>query len=441
MIKTLWSVAIGLIGISVMILVHELGHFLAAKLFGIEVEAISFGFGPPIVKWGTKMRFQIGIMPFGGFCKLKGEDDLKRALARKDRHVENTEEGSLYATSPLKRFFLYFAGPLFNVLFAVLCFFILLSLPVLSPASPAKVVLASDYPQLFSNANPSPAAAGLKTGMTVSAVDGIPVSTFEQMQTLLGERRGNSSVMVSSGGMDYTITPVNGIFGLAEFISPVVSSLTPDSPEDIAGLRSGDVIQKINDNDIENMFDILLVRSSCPASVSMTVLRGTRIAELSYEPLSDDSGRMKIGFTLKKEGKMVHNYTFSQALVGAFRQAFSVLSSGFRSLADLIQGKGKLSSTVAGTFSASTSIGELTTAGFHENFSKGLRTALYLLAGVSISLAIANLLPIPTLDGGLMLLSFVEMIAGKNASPKVYLICQVCGFAMVGIIAVLMCFG
>src|SRR5574344_135362 len=112
--KNILPFAIGLLGISIMILVHELGHYIAARMFHIDVETISFGFGPPLLRWGRNKRYQLCVLPFGGYCKLKGEDDLKRALAKKDRHVENAEEGSLYAASPWKRLFLYLFGPLFN---------------------------------------------------------------------------------------------------------------------------------------------------------------------------------------------------------------------------------------------------------------------------------------------------------------------------------------
>ena len=94
-------------------------------------------------------------------------------------------------------------------------------------------------------------------------------------------------------------------------------------------------------------------------------------------------------------------------------------------------GQNSVHGTVAGTFSASSSIGEMTASGFNRSFNTGLRTALYLLAVVSTSLAVVNLLPLPSLDGGLILLSLIELIKGKNSSPKVYMAFQALGFVLI----------
>lgn len=437
--KNILPFAIGLLGISIMILVHELGHYIAARMFHIDVETISFGFGPPLLRWGRNKRYQLCVLPFGGYCKLKGEDDLKRALAKKDRHVENAEEGSLYAASPWKRLFLYLFGPLFNFVFSIICFFILLVLPVLSPWSQPRVVLASDYPLLFPSANTSPAESGLHTGDLIEKVDGVAVSSFGELQKLLIQRKDSAFVKVTVHGSDHEISPRNGVFGLAEFINPLVASVNESSPEALAGLKKGDRILSINDNDVTNMFDILELRKTGAAQITMKVSREETVREIKYQP-AYEGNVLQIQFALEVEGKMATPRGFGEASVEALKKAASVFSSGIKSIFDILRGKDRLKTTVVGTFAASTSIGEMTAAGFQDSFSKGMRVILYLLGAVSTSLAIANLLPIPSLDGGLILLSFVELIKGRNASPKVYIICQVLGFAVVLLIVLLLQF-
>jgi regulator of sigma E protease len=169
------------------------------------------------------------------------------------------------------------------------------------------------------------------------------------------------------------------------------------------------------------------------------VSREETVREIKYQP-AYEGNVLQIQFALEVEGKMVTPRGFGEASVEALKKAASVFSSGIKSIFDILRGKDRLKTTVVGTFAASTSIGEMTAAGFQDSFSKGMRVILYLLGAVSTSLAIANLLPIPSLDGGLILLSFVELIKGRNASPKVYIICQVLGFAVVLLIVLLLQF-
>lgn len=439
MLNTIIYFLVGLLGISLIILVHESGHFIAACILGIDVEVVSIGLGPGIFKWGKNPRFQIGVIPFGGLCKLKGEDDLKRALARKDTHVRDAESGSLYAASPLKRMVLYFFGPLMNIIFAVICLFVCLNLPVPVKDSQPRVVLACEYEQLFPGANTSALEAGMHTGQLVESVDGIPVGSWNEFEQLLTERKYCGSVVLRADGQDYTVSPENGSFGFAEFVEPVVSEVAEGSPEAEAGLRAGDRILTANSMAVENMFDIFLLQHSSADEVLMTILRDGKEAVLVYVPEVLESGLLKVNFKLRTEGKLVRTYTPLKALGRAVAETGSIFSSGVDALVGLFGG-GSLKGTVAGTFSASESIGEITVEGFNQNFVTGVRICLYLMAAVSTSLAIANLLPLPSLDGGLIMLSLVELVKGKNSSPKVYLFFQIMGFVIVITFVALMTF-
>ena len=121
------TVLIGLIGLSIVVIVHEFGHFVAARAMGVEVETFSIGWGPRLFgfkRHGTEWR--ISAFPIGGFCKMKGEEDFKAALEKKLPYIP-TEKGSFYGSSPWKRILILVAGPLFNVVFAVLLFSIVSS--------------------------------------------------------------------------------------------------------------------------------------------------------------------------------------------------------------------------------------------------------------------------------------------------------------------------
>ena len=106
-----------------MVSIHELGHFLAAKASSITVEVFAYGWGKPLRTWRRgETEFRINMFPIGGYCRLKGADDLGRALANGNNEFTHIEQGSLFAAPPLKRIFTYIAGPLANLIFAFIIF-------------------------------------------------------------------------------------------------------------------------------------------------------------------------------------------------------------------------------------------------------------------------------------------------------------------------------
>jgi regulator of sigma E protease len=142
------TVLYGLLGLSIVVLIHELGHFMAARLVGIEVEAFSIGMGPKLFglsRGGTEWR--ISAFPLGGYCRMKGEEGFKQALERKLEHIP-AEKGSFYGEAAWKRILILLAGPFFNLLFAALLFGIVALVGLRVETLPNRIVLASDYPLL-----------------------------------------------------------------------------------------------------------------------------------------------------------------------------------------------------------------------------------------------------------------------------------------------------
>ncbi|MBR6083984.1 MAG: site-2 protease family protein, partial [Spirochaetales bacterium] len=94
--SSILSILIGFLGIGIMILVHEIGHMLAARACGIKVEALSFGLGPALFRWGRKdTKYIIRAIPFGGSCKMSGGDDILNAVFQKKNRIESYEDGSI----------------------------------------------------------------------------------------------------------------------------------------------------------------------------------------------------------------------------------------------------------------------------------------------------------------------------------------------------------
>lgn len=429
------SIAIGLLGISVMVIVHELGHFAAARAFGISVQTLQFGFGPAILRWGKgETEYRIAAIPFGGMCRMMGQDDLRNAIAQKKKHIETCEEGSIWSVGAGKRILVYLAGPLSNILFAFLCYTILLSMNTVVPYSPARIVVASDYPSLYQVETCAASDAGLATGDLISSIDGIPIDSYEALQAELSERKDAPSIQVETQRGVFELSPVEGVFGILPFKEAVVGHVNMDTPEKKAGLRTGDVIVYANGRSVSNMFD-LLVESSASDYMTLTVQRNDGIHEISF-PNPDST----LDFTLMQQTRTVPGKDFGTALGIAVRECFKNFKQSIVSLANVIKGKSDAHETLGGTFAASQSMGMLTTKGFAAGFNSGMRIVLFLLASVSISLCVANLLPIPALDGGLIVLSFAELITGHTFHPKLYLGLQITGIAIIALIFVLLTF-
>ena len=453
MLRILLSTVIGFLGIGIMVFVHEGGHYLAAKTFGIFVEVFSFGMGPKVFSWKRKeTEFRISLLPFGGYCRMRGSDDLTRALESKQKEFEHAEAGSLFSVAPWRRLLTYLAGPVANILFAIVVytFFSMMSYQTLS--DPPRIVVTSDYPALFSMTEQEgtgiPATlAGLRTGDEVVRYDGHTIEDYQQLLSLLKASDGSTvSVNVLRDGrqLETTLTPVKKedgyFFGISAFIEPVVERVTDGSPEQLAGLRPGDRIMTISGVPVTNMLDLASRLLSKPTQITLSVMREGRTLDMEFVPSAHEDGTPTFNFALHSDSKTVEGLGFQEGLVHSIGQAFRLVGNTFTSIGDVIMGKADIRSSFTGPWRASMMIGDITTQGFADSPKAGVRAMLYLLGVVSISLAVANLLPIPALDGGLIMMSVVEMILRKQVSPRTYLMLQFIGMGCVLLILGFMTF-
>ncbi len=422
------SFLIGMIGIGIMIWVHELGHAAAARMCGINVERLSFGFGPPLIKWRHRdTQYVIAAIPFGGACKMSGGDDIQNAITQKKKHIESAEDGSIWSVGPLKRIFAYAAGPIANMLFAFLCYALLMTMPTIIGTYPAKVVLSNDYPALYNVESTAASEAGMMTGDTIVAVEGIEVSNYTEMQQALAKFKTDESVKIQTKRGFFTVHPKDGVFGFLPFQEPIVGHVNTDTPEKAAGLRSGDRIIVVNGKSVNNMID-LLEASYTSDHLTMTVRRGEETVDLEF-----DNPTKSLNFTLQQQTMKIPGTNFFKALGVSVRECFTILKGTVNAFFGMFARNKEANDSINGTFTASQSIGMLTTMGFAHGFNSGMRTVLYLLASVSISLAVANLLPIPALDGGLILVSLAELITRRTFHPKMYLSMQIAGTIMIAL--------
>lgn len=454
MLKTILSAIIGFLGIGIMVFVHEGGHFLAARTFGIFVEVFSFGMGPKVFSWKRKeTEFRISLLPFGGYCRMRGSDDLTRALESKQKQFEHAEAGSLFSVAPWRRLLTYLAGPMANILFAIIVytFFSMMSYQTLS--DPPKIVVTGDYPALFSMTEQETAdipavIAGLHTGDEVVRYNGQTVEDYQHLLTLLKASDGSTVTMdVLRGGqpLEIALTPTSKedrsyFFGISAYIEPVVERVTKDSPEYLAGLQRGDRIVAASGATISNMLDLSTLLLTRPTEITLTVIRDGKTLDLSFIPSVRDDGMPTLSFSLHSGTRTIEGLGFHEGLAHSIGQAFRLVENTFASIGQVIAGKADIRSSFTGPWRASMMIGDITTQGFSDSPKAGIRAMLYLLGVVSISLAVANLLPIPALDGGLIMMSVIEMLLRKQVSPRTYLMLQFIGMGCVLLILGFMTF-
>ena len=141
---------IGLIGIGIVLFLHELGHFIAARLMKVDVEVLSYGMGPRLFSfYGRTTEYRISLIPFGGYCRMKGSLDLMKALKDDAKSMNKSEAGSYFGTTPLARFLIYLAGPLTNFIIGVLMLSLSAMIPVERLSDPAIVTPIAEYSCIF----------------------------------------------------------------------------------------------------------------------------------------------------------------------------------------------------------------------------------------------------------------------------------------------------
>ncbi len=429
---------IGLAGITIVVVIHEIGHLVAAKIHGIEVEIFSFGLGPKLL--GTLYKgteYRISMFPLGGYCRLKGSDDLSQALIGGHRTFTHTEEGSLFSVHPSKRMITYLSGPLANFIFAILLYAVLATLPMPVISRLPIVAVVDDYPALFSDAHSPASEAGIRTGDEITRLNGVNIVDWEDLERRLSKSKGTETFTIKRDDTELEIT-VSGEqntdgtyrYGLTVLQQALVGSVRPNSEEYRAGLREGDLIKAVDGKPVANHLDLLSTLNATQISIALTVLRDGSEVLIRFTPKLDESGALDLQFslaagTVRREGmpfSIIEGYTRTKHIVD---QTFAMIARIFS------RDEENLRSSVTGMARSALLIGDITTLGLEQNTRSGLYALFYLMGGVSISLAIANLIPLPAFDGGQIIIALCEWVRKKQIRPKTYYVLQLLGVACI----------
>ncbi len=399
-----------LVLIGAMILIHELGHYWAARLFNVRVDTFSFGFGPRLFgfrRGDTDFRFSPIL--FGGYVKMAGDQPGDESAALND-------PGAFLAKPRWQRLIIAAAGPLMNIILAVA---ILTGLFMVR------------FPKLPNNPDPvigyvapnSPAAkAGVQAGDRIVQIDNAVDPTWEdvEMRTIASAQH-NVDVWTERNGQrqHFNITPKldpktgAGIVGWSEQMQIEVASVVPAMGAEKAGLQKGDVLEKVNGQPIrsvENLHDVIASENGAP--VNITYLRDGTTGHATVQPRRselDGPERWMIGVQLTPR-ITIEQLSFPAALGESVRQNAKGASMIYTMLKGIAEHK-MSSKSLTGPIGIAQLSGEAAREGAGVFFG--------LMATVSLNLAILNLLPIPILDGGVIVLLLIEMFMRRDLSMRV----------------------
>ncbi len=354
----------GILCLFFLVLFHEIGHFIFAKICGVKVESFSIGFGPVLLHKNIKgTDWRLSLIPLGGYCGMKGEQEFKTALEENLDEIK-AEPDSLYGVHPLKRALIAFAGPFFNFIFAFIAFSLISGIGYTYYSYSNKIILADE---LYENSSSAARTAGLLTGDIITEVDNKKITDF------------------------------------SDLIREV--SLKPDQNIKVKVLRNEQSIEFVIHTDMDK-----------------------------------DDGTGKIGVAADTSSlleKTVKANNILEALANGIKDTFDVIYTTFKSIGILFKGV-KIQNAVSGPARITDMLGSTVQNGFSAGAKLGIISVLNIMALISVSLFIMNLLPVPILDGSIILFALIEAVFRKKIKPKIQYILQ---FVGLGIIAILFIIG
>jgi regulator of sigma E protease len=392
--------------LGVLVFVHELGHFLAARRVGVRVITFSLGFGPKILKFTRgDTEYCVSVVPLGGYVKMAGENPDDPRSGQPDEFLSKTK---------WQRFQILIAGPLMNIALAVIVLAFVLAQGAHVPA------YRDEPPAIGVVVKGSPAErAGLMPGDRILAVNADRVDTWEALLMHVATKpnrdvelevvRGGQTIIVGVRPAAEGRFEIGTLGVMPANTHPIVDSVIAGGPAEKAGLKAKDEIVAINDEPMVFRSQLITAISKHGGqTVSLAVKRGNEILHVSATP-EKRGGRGMLDMYLTDRVK-----TFTPGPLEAIKL----------SVEENIESSGLIFRTLAGLFTGETSVRQLQgPVGIAqlsgESAAEGLIPLFSLMAMLSINLGILNLMPIPVLDGGHILILMLEGIARRDFSMRV----------------------
>ena len=383
--------------------IHETGHFLIAKLCKVRVNEFAIGFGPTIwKKQGKETKYALRLVPLGGFVSMEGEEE------------HSDKEGSFSKASIPKRIAIVSAGALVNIIFALIIYFILSS----TAGNNVSTIVDSTLE------NYAAQNVGIQAGDKILKVNNKKVRTSTDVNSIMQNNNGEKvTVTIKRNGekKDITLKPTEvkykstGIYLYdASQKSTKIAGLVKGSSAEKQGLKTEDKIIKVNNEPIEDNPEKLieLLNNQDYDQIDFVIERNNQEIEITVIP--DDESVYYLGVIFQKADN-----TFINNIYYGFWNTGDYVSSIVDNLKQLFTGK----------VSTDQLMGPV---GISEVVAKtnGFKEFIYMLALISMSLGVTNLIPFPPLDGGKILMLIIEGIRKKPLNQELEVKIQLLGFAI-----------
>ena len=434
----LFYLAAFIVAISVLVAIHEYGHYLVGRLTGMKVLRFSIGIGKPIwlrTAGADRTEYCISALPLGGYVRF---------LDSREGPVPEADQGRAFDQRPVwARIAVLLAGPFFNFLFAVFAYWALFVYGVPTVTAAVGAVTPDSYAE----------QAGLRTGDKIVAVGDVATTDWESALVemlsrmvddgriplrLESEEGRQRSTVIDVGPDSARLTEPGALFDGLGFqpwqlsdMSNVVGQLDEGGAAERAGILAGDRITAIADQSISNFMDIVEIVGPRPNQrVPVEFERGGRVLTVDIDLGSTERDGQTVG--------LLGVFSATDTSAFYYKRQYGIVESVGQSLqrtwASTVFTVQMLGRMVTGDVSIKNISGPINIAQFAgESAQRGLGYYLNFLAIVSISLGVLNLLPIPILDGGQIVFQVAELIQGRPLSERAQLLGQ-----QIGILAILL---
>lgn len=434
MMEILHSSLAFIIAIALLIAVHEYGHYTVARRLGIRVEKFSVGFGPALFSWRSRdgeVQYVIAAIPLGGYVKMLGENPDEQGSEQQAKLSEEERARAFHLQPVWKRAAVAFAGPALNFVFAIFAYMLVGWLG------------QSVLPTIVGHVTPASIAeqAGLEVGDRVLAVDGAPVHSWQQMEEQLKRQVGKHfSLTISRDdrplSLEITLPAqekdplllnvADGVAGFNPGLKIRVDEVMGGSPAERAGLEAGDIIRQINDWPVANVNQFIeQIRSSAGHEVAVVVQRGETLLQLHVLPVSDEQNQVRIGVRLASQARQeaeIYRMGPADGFVYGFTRTWDMTVMTLS-----VFGKMVTAAISPDNLGGPIAIAQL--AG--KTADLGLVYFIGFLALISVNLGVLNLLPVPILDGGMLVYLALEKVRGRALPPRFLEITQMIGLVLI----------
>ncbi len=431
MFDILYTVGAFLVAISLLVAIHEFGHFWVARRLGVKILRFSIGFGKPLWKknfGGDKTEFVVASLPLGGYVKM---------LDGREGDVPEAEAHRAFDQQSLRtRFAIVFAGPAFNFIFAIFAYWMMFVIGVQGVA-----------PVVGEVKEGTPAAqAGLAPGQKILMIDDrdTPIwdVALEALLPAMVDRGSVKMTLANENGQTFTtelnlsqtvqelepgkLFEILGFTPWREELKSVVGRVVEDSAAAKAGLQEKDRILRIDDKVVNNWMDMVKIVSAKPdQDLLLRIERDGHEMDVPVHTMSAEQdgrtvGKLGIGPYVSDVERVLYRYGVFAAMGNAWDKCWSNAWLTLKMLGKIITGEVSVKN-LSGPLNIAVY------AGYSAN--AGLARFLDFLAIVSISLGILNLLPVPVLDGGHLMFYLVEAVKGSPVSEQTEIIAQQIGIA------------